>query len=362
MQRLLCSFGNQIMEKSKVHFLESNWSVLNQVIEEKSYSQVFMLVDSNTMHFCLPIIQSELNQEFQIIEVDPGEGSKDLEICQGIWHELTAQSADRKTLILNLGGGVVCDLGGFVASIYKRGIDFINIPTSLLAMVDASVGGKCGIDFLGFKNQLGAFNEATHCFIDSVFLNTLPKVDLKSGLAEMLKHGLIEDKVHWSNLIKNVNLNLGKIKSLIKTSVGIKQEIVKIDPKEIGVRKKLNFGHTIGHAIESHFLKGGSPIPHGFSIAAGIISESYISHKVSNLSIEELLEISIEIKSRYSMLEISNEDFPSIIKFIAQDKKNEQNENRFTLLNGIGESIVGQSVENDLIIESLHFYIASYED
>jgi 3-dehydroquinate synthase len=350
------------MEKNKVHFIEKNWSLLNQKIENKNYSQIFMLVDTNTMNFCLPLLRAELNQEFHIIEIEPGESSKDLGICQHIWHELTSQNVDRNALILNLGGGVVCDLGGFIASIYKRGLDFINIPTSLLAMVDASVGGKCGIDFLGFKNQLGVFKESEHCFIFPDFLNTLPKSEVQSGFAEMLKHGLIASKEHWSSLISIKEWDLESIKKLIRGSVTIKQEIIINDPKELGERKKLNFGHSLGHAIESYYLQKEQTIPHGFAIAAGIIAESYLSYKTSSFKIEQLLEISIEIKSRYSLLDFTSHDFSIIMSFLSQDKKNENNENRFTLINDIGESTINQNVSVDLIHESLQFYLASYED
>lgn len=341
----------------RIRYIDNNWDELNQLISNKSYSKIFVLVDSNTHEHCMPILSPELTQAFEIIEIEPGEASKDLEICQHIWHDLTAKEADRKAVIINLGGGVVTDLGGFIASIYKRGIDFINIPTSLLAMVDASSGGKCGIDFMGFKNQLGAFKESEKCFIHSQFLKTLPAEEIKSGYAEMLKHGLIADKLHWKALQENQSIQIRDIEN----SIAIKAAIVSVDPFEKGDRKKLNFGHTIGHALESFFMAQVKQIPHGFAVAAGILCETYISHKINGLSIEGLGEINGIIQQQYDKLEFLESDIPKIIEFLAQDKKNERGSNRFTLLNEIGSSSIDIKVNSDLIIESLVFYLNTYE-
>lgn len=342
---------------NSVSYINDSWSELNQLLEENQYSQLFVLVDSNTHEHCLPLIQAEIKQAFEIIEIEPGEASKDLMICQHIWHDLTAKEADRNTLLINLGGGVVTDLGGYIAANYKRGIDFVNIPTSLLAMVDASSGGKCGINFLGFKNQLGAFKNPKACYIHTEFLKTLAPQEVKSGFAEMLKHGLISDANHWKALLDPSGLNSENIKA----SITIKQEIVKNDPFESGERKKLNFGHTIGHAIESYLNGKELPISHGFAISAGMLAESYISHKLAYLSLEDLNEIQSEIIKRYPFAEINIDDFNKIMTLINQDKKNEQGANRFTLLSGIGKSLINIEVSKDLILESLQFYLQAYE-
>lgn len=341
----------------KLEYIDASWLALNQLLEAKEYSQIFVLVDSNTHEHCLPVLSPVLIQTFDIIEVEAGEASKDLAICQYIWQDLTAKNADRNALIINLGGGVVCDLGGFIASVYKRGIDFINIPTSLLAMVDASIGGKCGIDFMGFKNQLGAFNESISCFINPSFLKTLPAKEMKSGFAEMLKHGLIADRAHWETITKNGSISFTEIQA----SIAIKQEVVQSDPLEKGLRKVLNFGHTIGHAIETYMLFQGKEIPHGYAIAAGILAESYISHQQSKLSLEELREIIEVIQSNYTKVDFNQSDFAKVIEIIAQDKKGEQGENRFTLISEIGKAKIDCRVERDLIEDSLLFYLGVYE-
>ena len=342
-----------------LHFEDGQWNNLKSFLSGFSFSKYFVLVDENTKKHCLPIVAEVLKQlelEYTTLEVKAGEESKSLGVCSTLWTSLTEQQADRNALLINLGGGMITDLGGFVASIYKRGIDFINLPTSLLAMIDASLGGKCGIDFESNKNQLGVFNIALATFFFSGFLNTLPKDELLSGYAEILKHALITDKEHWNGVKK---LKLDKdlpSEELIRHSVAIKSRIVEIDPKEKGERRKLNFGHTIGHAIESYFLERNQTIPHGFAIAAGIICESFLSISHAGLSKNEFEEIEDFIDKNYHRLKIEKSELQNLMKFILQDKKNEGGRTNFTLLNGIGTSVINQSVTIEEIESALNYY------
>ena len=260
---LFCnSILNKIMQTIiangySVEFNEKGYQELNKHLSENKYSKIFIIVDSNTNEFCLPnflpLLETELAVE--IIEFENGESFKNIETCVSIWNVLTELGADRKSLIINLGGGVVTDLGGFVASTYKRGIHFINVPTTLLSMVDASVGGKNGVDLGNLKNQIGVINVPKMVIIDTNYLETLPQNEMRSGLAEMLKHGLIYDKAYWEKFLDLNTSHLQDLDALIHKSVVIKNEIVMQDPNENGIRKALNFGHTLGHAIESYFLE-----------------------------------------------------------------------------------------------------------
>ena len=252
-----------------------------------SYNQLAVLVDENTKRCCLPVFLKATNIDAILIEIPSGEEHKNLENCQLIWNELSTHHFDRNSLLINLGGGVIGDMGGFAASTYKRGIDFIQIPTSLLAMADASIGGKLGIDFAYLKNQIGLFNNPKAVLINPFFLNSLPKNQLLSGFAEVVKHALITDKYFWKE-IKKTPLEKMNWKSIIYQSLMIKNDIVTQDPLEKGERKKLNFGHTFGHAIESFYLEQGKPILHGEAISLGMILES----NLSKINKEEKQEIS----------------------------------------------------------------------
>ena len=265
--------------------------------------------------------------------------------------------SDRKTLFVNLGGGVISDLGAFAASVYKRGIDFINIPTSLLGMIDASIGGKCGIDFRFFKNQLGLFRFSKANFVFPNFLKTLPETELYSGLAEAIKHALIANAVYFKELKNNlIEGNLWSL-SIIQNSIRIKNEIVVQDPDEQSIRKKLNFGHTIGHAIESYFFEKKQAIPHGYAIAAGMICESYLSVKYTGLAEEGFTEISQLLHSNFKLPLLSKAAIPKLITFMQQDKKRAANEHRFVLLTKIGHAEIDQLVTEDDLVSSIAHYI-----
>ena len=296
-------------------------------LDISNYSQVAILVDENTKRDCLsklPQIENAL-----IIEIKSGEEYKNISTCSFIWKQLTINNFDRNSLLINLGGGVIGDMGGFCAATYKRGLEFIHIPTTLLAMVDASVGGKLGIDFKGFKNQIGLFNNPKAVLISSEFLETLAESELKSGFAEVVKHALISDNSLWLKL-KNTPFTDLDWEDIIDTSVQIKNKIVLADPFEKGERKKLNFGHTFGHAIESYYLEKRTPISHGEAVFMGMILET----KISDLSESDKNEIKNYVLSNFALPYTPKKS--SLHKFLINDKKNQHGKINFTLLNGIG--------------------------
>lgn len=319
------------------------------------YSKVFLLIDENSDKYCLPIIESFLPKNIYKIQIQSGEKYKNLDTCQIIWTELTINKADRKSLLINLGGGVIGDMGGFCASTYKRGIDFINIPTTLLSQVDASVGGKLGIDFLGLKNQIGIFCNPKSVFIYPKFINTLSEKEKMSGFAEVIKHSLIDSFDYWREIKDFNNLDW---KNVIDKSIIIKRDIVNLDPEEKNVRKKLNFGHTIGHAIESFSLENDKePLSHGHSVAIGIICESYISNKINNLSSNDLEQITKYINSKYPRYKIDLNCFEHLLALMKNDKKNDNEMINFTLLNKIGASDINLYSDSKLILDSIKFYV-----
>ncbi|MEM8521244.1 3-dehydroquinate synthase [Flavobacterium sp. PL12] len=343
-----------------IHFNEKAYEALNLHINENKYSNLFIIVDSNTNEFCLPhflpFLETDLTIE--IIEFEAGEINKSIETCVQVWNVLTELGADRKTLIINLGGGVVTDLGGFVASTFKRGVDFIHIPTTLLSMVDASVGGKNGVDLGNLKNQIGVINVPTMVLIDTQYLETVPQNEMRSGLAEMLKHGLIYDKEYWEQFLDLKALDFADFDQLIYRSVEIKNEIVTQDPTEKNIRKALNFGHTLGHAIESYFLENEdkTTLLHGEAIAAGMILESYISMTKELINENEYSEIKSSLKSIYEDIVFDENDIEPILDLLIHDKKNEYGNIQFALIEGIGKIKINQSVENELILNAFADY------
>lgn len=332
-------------------------SIVGKFISEKNYSKIFILVDENSLKNCLPqlIASAACLKEAELIEIESGEENKNIEICTGIWTTLTELGADRKSLLVNLGGGVITDMGGFVASTFKRGIDFINIPTTLLAQVDASVGGKTGIDHNNFKNEIGTFCDPKAVFVHPGFLKTLPKRHILSGFAEIIKHALIADGKYWQK-INEFDFSSGEWLDLIHSSIEIKKQIIQLDPKESGPRKALNFGHTIGHAIETYFLENGKNILHGEAVALGMIAETYISNKITGLTEQELKEIIGLIFKIYKGLKLDIFDDHRIIELIKHDKKNTDSNLNFTLLSKIGKAEINQTCSIELIKSSLKFY------
>tara|TARA_B100000963_G_scaffold361585_1_gene397897 strand:- start:3785 stop:4852 length:1068 start_codon:yes stop_codon:yes gene_type:complete len=337
-----------------------NSSLINELISKNKYSKVFILVDSNTKKYCLNLfLEKHLNGiKIELITIKDGEENKNSRNLYSAWSKISKLGGDRNSLLINLGGGLISDLGGFVASTYNRGIDFVNIPTSLLSMVDASIGGKVGINIEKLKNQVGVFNHPKLILIDTSFLISLPERELNSGFAEMLKHGLIFEKKYYRTL-SNLNKIDSKLSSdLILKSIKIKNEIVNNDPKEKNFRKILNFGHTLGHAIESHFLSKKRPenLLHGEAISIGMILESYISHKILKMPYKQCLEIKKNMKSKFQKIKIDSKDSKSILKLIKFDKKNKGGKVLFVLLSEIGKSKIDIEVPKKTIIESIEFY------
>src|SRR5690606_13167749 len=289
------------------------------------------------------------------ISVPAGEIHKNLDTCSLIWDKMTEAALDRKALMLNLGGGVVTDMGGFCASLYKRGIRFINMPTTLLSQVDASVGGKLGVDFEGLKNHLGGFNEPETVIVASEFLKTLPEQEIRSGYAEIIKHGLIRDKKYFESLDFD-HWEKSYWAPLIHHSVEIKRAVVKEDPKEAGLRKILNYGHTIGHAFETYFLDGPRHLLHGEAIAVGMICEAWLSHKKLDLSMAELKQIQAAFLKVYGKIEILDSDLPAVLDFCLQDKKNEGKNLMFSLLSSIGNCTYNIPVTREEISEAIRYY------
>lgn len=338
-------------------------NALQKYLRSTKYTALFVLVDENTNKYCYPVVKDILPPH-TVIRIKSGEKNKTLDACAQIWARLTAANADRKALLLNLGGGVVGDVGGFAAGCYKRGIRFINMPTTLLAMVDASVGAKTGIDFNGYKNQIGLFNDPEAVFVHTGFLQTLPARELRAGFAEVVKHYLIADKKAFNALLKTVMasntynlLQHTDWNALVKKNVAIKASIVAADKYETGPRKGLNFGHTIGHAVESYYLAQGKKLLHGEAVAIGMICEAYISCVKGCLLRTDYLPILQLIGRVFKGLPYLEPDvIPAIVKLTGQDKKNAGGQNRFTLLQGIGNFSVDNFVEEETVINSLHYY------
>jgi 3-dehydroquinate synthase len=343
-----------------IYFNAKGYEALNLHLKENKYSNIFIIVDSSTNEFCLPKFLPYLETELtiEIIEFEAGEANKNIDTCVEIWKVLTELGGDRKSLVINLGGGVVTDLGGFVSSTFKRGIDFIHIPTTLLSMVDASVGGKNGVDLGNLKNQIGVINVPKMVLIDTNYLETLSQTEMRSGLAEMLKHGLIYDRAYWERFLDLKAIDFADFDELIYRSVEIKNEIVKQDPTEKNIRKALNFGHTLGHAIESYFLENESKttLLHGEAIAVGMILESYISLQKNLIKTEEYLEIKSTIKSIYDDITFEENDIEPILELLIHDKKNEFGTIQFALIEGIGNIKINQLVENELILDAFQDY------
>lgn len=341
-----------------IHFNQDAFNALNDHLVEQAYSRIFVLVDENTKLHCLPIFLEAVDAAASMltIEIISGENHKNIATCLQVWEALSDQNADRKSLLINLGGGVVTDLGGFVASTFKRGIEFINIPTTLLAMVDASVGGKTGVDLGALKNQIGVINQPKMVLVISDFLKTLEKRQLQSGFAEMLKHGLIQNPSYWEAL-KTVD-DFNTLDDLIHESVQIKNKVVLQDPTEQNLRKILNFGHTLGHAIESYFLESSThtSLLHGEAIAIGMVMESYLSTKLTGLPATQLAEITAAFINRYGKVELSKQDIPQILSLLKYDKKNSHGNINFVLLEAIGSPVIDIKIPDNLLHEAFAYY------
>lgn len=340
-----------------IHFNEKAYLELANLIRHNNYSSIFILVDDNTLTHCYPRFMSLLDTDktIEVIQIDAGEIHKNIETCVGVWNVLTELGADRKSLLITLGGGVITDLGGFVASTFKRGIDFINIPTTLLSMVDASVGGKTGIDLGVLKNQIGLFANPIMIILDPEYLHTLSAREIRSGTAEIIKYGMTHDVKLFNEIKDNASLN---IIDLIHRSIEIKNEVVLKDPKEQNIRKVLNWGHTIGHGVESYFLENPEKenLTHGEAIAIGIVCETFLSSKILDFPSDKLQEVKKAIIAIYGKIDIKEDDFSSILELMKHDKKNIGGEINFVLLNNFENFELNCKVSNQLIKDSLNYY------
>ena len=355
-----------ISDNFSILFGSDGYLKLANFIQKNNFKKILILTDENTKVHCLDLFFSNFKKTDKKIaemvsstsyyfSVEPGEKAKNLNTSNHIWEFLTDNGFKRNDLIINLGGGMVSDLGGFVASTYMRGIQFVNIPTTLLGMVDASIGGKTGIDLSGIKNIIGTFQFAKLVLIDVEFLNSLSKKQIAAGYAEMIKHSLIDNNHEWEK-ISQIN-SLEDINSeMIYKSINIKVGIIESDSMELNIRKHLNFGHTLGHAIETYLLGSEREILHGEAIAIGLILETYISSLKTNFDLKITKEIKNHINKHYEIIEFSEESIPKIIHLLKYDKKNNNDEPMFVLLNNVGEMKINQPVDIELIKEAFKFY------
>lgn len=331
---------------------------LVNAIAECEHDKIFILTDQTTHDMCLPKLQNFLCLKgAQSIVIKAGDTNKTLDSLAEVWTALSQGGATRHSLMINLGGGMVTDLGGFAASTFKRGIDFINIPTTLLAMVDASVGGKTGINFGGLKNEIGVFSDSKFVIINTQFLDTLDHDNICSGYAEMLKHGLISDNKHWAELV-GFNLaqpDLAQLQRMVAESIKVKERIVTEDPHEHGIRKALNLGHTVGHALESFAMKHGRPVLHGYAVAYGMVCELYLSARKTGFPTDKMHQTVRFILDHYGRLPYTCDDYPELLELMRHDKKNTSGIINFTLLGGIGDIRINQTATKEEIEEALDF-------
>ena len=331
---------------------------LVNAIAECEHDKIFILTDQTTHDMCLPKLQNFLCLKgAQSIVIKAGDTNKTLDSLAEVWTALSQGGATRHSLMINLGGGMVTDLGGFAASTFKRGIDFINIPTTLLAMVDASVGGKTGINFGGLKNEIGVFSDSKFVIINTQFLDTLDHDNICSGYAEMLKHGLISDNKHWAELV-GFNLaqpDLVQLQRMVAESIKVKERIVTEDPHEHGIRKALNLGHTVGHALESFAMKHGRPVLHGYAVAYGMVCELYLSARKTDFPTDKMHQTVRFILDHYGRLPYTCDDYPELLELMRHDKKNKSGIINFTLLGGIGDIRINQTATKEEIEEALDF-------
>lgn len=333
-----------------------DWDALKSDIKSKNYSKVICIADDNTLEHCLPVLENRIGEKLNVIVLKAGEKYKTLDTCSKVWNELLHLGADRHSLVINLGGGVVGDMGGFCAATFMRGMDFIQVPTTLLSQVDAAVGGKLGVDHGGYKNMVGLILNPKAVFVFPEFIQTLENRELFSGFAEMLKHALISDAAVWQKL-KQINpLIYNDWQDEIHQSIMIKNNIVEQDPTEKGVRKLLNFGHTIGHAIESQNLHTPYPLLHGECVAIGMICEGHISMSRGMLFQAELDEIVQVVLDLYDHHPEAIMDEDELVELTKHDKKNKGNEVLCTLLNGIGEGVINCAITEEEMRAAMRYY------
>lgn len=347
------------MSASRLVFSENLPQDLHEVLSKYAPNQIFVLTDHHSEKLCLPLIQdAECLQKAKFICIPAGDDHKNVESLSMVWQALSSQGATRKSVLVNLGGGMVTDLGGFAAASFKRGIDCIHIPTTVLSAVDAAVGGKTGINFNGLKNEIGAFHLPVAVLFHAPFFGSLDRANILSGYAEMLKHGLLSDETYWQQLLA---LDLNRPESpeflqAVKRSVEIKDDITTKDPKEQGLRKALNLGHTAGHAFESLSHQQGQPVLHGYAVAWGLLCELYLSMRQLGFPATLLQSYIAFVREEYGVYPIFCKDYPALYEAMTHDKKNENDTINFTLLSGIGELKLDQTANREQIEEMLDFY------
>ena len=347
------------MSKQEVILCRELESSLAQAVGRCPHDKLFILTDEHTHRLCLPRIQNLPALEgAEEIVIGAEDVNKNLETLASVWQALSSRGATRHSLLINLGGGMVTDLGGFAAATFKRGINYINIPTTLLAMVDASVGGKTGINFNGLKNEIGSFAPASSVLLETEFLSSLDAHNFFSGYAEMLKHGLISTPQHLDDLLAfdTDQPDYTQLKKLVGQSVQVKEDIVEQDPKEHGIRKALNLGHTIGHAFESLALAESRPVLHGYAVAWGLVCELYLSHLKTGFPKERLRQVVQFVRQNYGAFTFTCQHYDRLYELMLHDKKNTAGVINFTLLKDVGDICLNQTADKDTIFETLDFY------
>ena len=349
-------------ENSEIIFTISTGNELARIISQAG-KKFFLLTDSNTINACYPEIKNSLGENIPIFTINAGEENKNIQTVVEVWDFLNKKGANRKSVLINLGGGVLCDLGGFAASTFKRGLDFINIPTTLLSQVDASVGGKTGINFKSYKNEIGTFSFPLKVIIDTGFLKTLTKEHLLSGYAEMIKHAFISDESYYHELqkidFKSNDIDYSCLLELVKHSVKIKEKVVLTDPVESGLRKILNFGHTVGHAFESYFMGTPDEISHGRAVIYGMAVELYLSCKKAGFPENKLLEALNYLNNTYGKLDFKKTDYEKLVNLMTHDKKNDSANINFTLIKDFGKPMFDMFAKKEEIIEAFDYYMKS---
>lgn len=332
---------------------------IQDAIEAVSPDRLFVLCDETTELLCWPKVRDfQCLKEAKVITILAGDTNKNLEAISHVWDELQKGGGTRHSMMINLGGGMVTDLGGFAASTFKRGIHFVNIPTTLLSLVDASVGGKTGINFGGLKNEIGVFNTSDVVILDTQFLDTMDTENLCSGYAEMLKHGLINNQTMLAELLNFDIANPGfkELQRMVAESVQVKEYVVEVDPLEHGLRKALNLGHTAGHAFESYAMRKDKPMLHGYAVAYGIICELYLACMKTGFPQDVMRQVVNYIKEYYGKMMITCDDYPALFELMTHDKKNTAGIINFTLLSSVGGIEINQTATKDEIYEALDFY------
>jgi 3-dehydroquinate synthase len=347
------------MSRNKTRICVDFVAELNEAIGATKPENIFILTDNNTQQLCLPeVLKSEKLKGCHTINTFSGDENKNIEAAIKIWQYLSENGATRKSLMINVGGGMITDLGGFAASTFKRGMRYINVSTSLLGAVDAATGGKTGINFMGLKNEIGVFAPANEVLINVDFFRTLDAENLRSGFAEMVKHALIDTRIEWNEILKFDldNVNFEVLKELVGRSIQVKERVVEQDPYEANIRKALNLGHTFGHAFESYSYKIKRPVLHGYAVMWGLLCELFLSYVKLNFPKDDLLKLKYLIKEYYETFNIDCGDYEALFELMTHDKKNDSKEINFTLLSNVGEIHIDQTATKDEIFECFDFF------